>query len=206
MINLGRPQVKVLSDGWTAVTRDRSLSAQFEHSVGVTETGSRSSPSRPRASTSRRTEPERERPARRLQSAASASILTDVAVRVGACRQARQATRRPGASEEPPTISAIASACASASSTPARSLSDYELLELLLFTRIPRRDTKPLAKALIAKFGSFTEVLRPRRRGSRRSRASATPPSPSSRSCRPPPPAGARSRSRSGRCCHPGRR
>jgi methionyl aminopeptidase len=31
--------VKVLSDGWTAVTRDRSLSAQFEHSVGVTETG-----------------------------------------------------------------------------------------------------------------------------------------------------------------------
>ncbi|MBV9567790.1 MAG: type I methionyl aminopeptidase [Hyphomicrobiales bacterium] len=39
MINLGRPQVKVLSDGWTAVTRDRSLSAQYEHSVGVTETG-----------------------------------------------------------------------------------------------------------------------------------------------------------------------
>ena len=34
MINLGRPHVKVLSDGWTAVTRDRSLSAQFEHSVG----------------------------------------------------------------------------------------------------------------------------------------------------------------------------
>ena len=39
MINLGRPQVKILSDGWTAVTRDRSLSAQFEHTVGVTETG-----------------------------------------------------------------------------------------------------------------------------------------------------------------------
>lgn len=39
MINLGRPHVKVLADGWTAVTRDRSLSAQFEHSVGVTETG-----------------------------------------------------------------------------------------------------------------------------------------------------------------------
>jgi len=31
--------VKILSDGWTAVTRDRSLSAQFEHSVGVTATG-----------------------------------------------------------------------------------------------------------------------------------------------------------------------
>lgn len=39
MINLGRPAVKVLGDGWTAVTRDRSLSAQFEHTVGVTETG-----------------------------------------------------------------------------------------------------------------------------------------------------------------------
>jgi len=39
MINLGRKEVKVLSDGWTAVTRDKSLSAQCEHSVGVTETG-----------------------------------------------------------------------------------------------------------------------------------------------------------------------
>ena len=39
MINLGKPHVKVLSDGWTAVTRDRSMSAQFEHSVGVTKTG-----------------------------------------------------------------------------------------------------------------------------------------------------------------------
>lgn len=39
MINLGRPDVKILSDGWTAVTRDRSLSAQFEHTVAVTETG-----------------------------------------------------------------------------------------------------------------------------------------------------------------------
>lgn len=39
MINLGKPAAKVLSDGWTAVTRDRSLSAQFEHSIGITETG-----------------------------------------------------------------------------------------------------------------------------------------------------------------------
>ena len=39
MINLGRPHVKVLSDGWTAVTRDRSLSAQFEHTVAVTDKG-----------------------------------------------------------------------------------------------------------------------------------------------------------------------
>ncbi len=39
MINLGKPHVKVLADGWTAVTRDRSLSAQYEHAVGVTATG-----------------------------------------------------------------------------------------------------------------------------------------------------------------------
>ena len=39
MINLGRPQAKMLSDGWTAVTRDKSLSAQFEHSIGITEDG-----------------------------------------------------------------------------------------------------------------------------------------------------------------------
>ncbi|MDE2302302.1 MAG: type I methionyl aminopeptidase [Sphingomonadales bacterium] len=39
MINLGKAPVKMLDDGWTAVTRDRSLSAQFEHSVGITETG-----------------------------------------------------------------------------------------------------------------------------------------------------------------------
>ncbi len=39
MINLGKPAVKLLPDGWTAVTRDRELSAQFEHTVGVTGTG-----------------------------------------------------------------------------------------------------------------------------------------------------------------------
>ncbi len=39
MVNLGKAGTKILADGWTAVTRDRSLSAQFEHSVGVTEEG-----------------------------------------------------------------------------------------------------------------------------------------------------------------------
>ena len=39
MVNLGKHHVKLLADGWTAVTRDKSLSAQCEHSVGVTETG-----------------------------------------------------------------------------------------------------------------------------------------------------------------------
>ena len=39
MINSGKHEVKVLSDGWTAVTRDKSFSAQFEHSIGVTSSG-----------------------------------------------------------------------------------------------------------------------------------------------------------------------
>lgn len=39
MINAGKAEVKILEDGWTAVTRDRSLSAQFEHMIGVTATG-----------------------------------------------------------------------------------------------------------------------------------------------------------------------
>ena len=39
MVNLGKSAVKVLGDGWTAVTRDKSLSAQCEHSIGVTEDG-----------------------------------------------------------------------------------------------------------------------------------------------------------------------
>ncbi len=39
MINIGKYATKMLEDGWTAVTRDRSLSAQFEHSIGITETG-----------------------------------------------------------------------------------------------------------------------------------------------------------------------
>ena len=39
MINEGKPDAKILKDNWTAVTRDRSLTAQFEHSLGVTQTG-----------------------------------------------------------------------------------------------------------------------------------------------------------------------
>ena len=37
MINSGKHDVKVLNDGWTAVTRDKSFSAQFEHTIGITE-------------------------------------------------------------------------------------------------------------------------------------------------------------------------
>ena len=39
MINTGKFDVKILSDGWTAVTKDKSFSAQFEHTVGITENG-----------------------------------------------------------------------------------------------------------------------------------------------------------------------
>ena len=39
MINLGKYETKTLNDGWTAVTKDKSLSAQFEHTIGVTKTG-----------------------------------------------------------------------------------------------------------------------------------------------------------------------
>ena len=39
MVNVGKPAVRVLEDGWTAVTRDGSLSAHFEHSVAVTKDG-----------------------------------------------------------------------------------------------------------------------------------------------------------------------
>ena len=39
MINLGKKEIKILDDGWTAVTRDKKLSAQYEHTIGVTENG-----------------------------------------------------------------------------------------------------------------------------------------------------------------------
>ena len=39
MINSGKYDVKILDDGWTAVTKDKSLSAQFEHTIGITENG-----------------------------------------------------------------------------------------------------------------------------------------------------------------------
>ena len=39
MINLGDWKIKILKDGWTAVTKDKSLSAQFEHTIGITDNG-----------------------------------------------------------------------------------------------------------------------------------------------------------------------
>ena len=64
------------------------------------------------------------------------------------------------------------------------SLPDYELLELILFRAAPRRDTKPLAKALIPRFGTFVEALNaPEELLRERFPASAKPPSPSSSWC-----------------------
>ena len=57
-------------------------------------------------------------------------------------------------------ITATASGCADGFARPAlEAVSDYELLELVLFRAIPQRDVKPLAKDLIAKFGSFAEAI-----------------------------------------------
>ena len=67
-------------------------------------------------------------------------------------RRAAKARRR--------IIMATASGSGRASGKPAPgALADYELLELILFRAIPRRDVKPLAKALIARFGSFAEAI-----------------------------------------------
>ena len=62
----------------------------------------------------------------------------------------------------------------------ADALPDYELLELVLFRALPRRDTKGIAKRLMARFGSFAEVVNapePRAQGGRRTSATASSPS-----------------------------
>jgi methionyl aminopeptidase len=61
MVNAGKPAVKVLADGWTAVTRDSSLSAHFEHTVAVTADGSWILTARSAAAGARRGDAERER-------------------------------------------------------------------------------------------------------------------------------------------------
>ena len=121
--------MKVLSDGWTAVTRDRSLSAQFEHSVGVTETWRRN------------LHPLAQGPAQTALCLNRAATRPDVAASDtdpdGHRERLRARFLKGGADAMP----------------------DYELLELTLFAALPRRDTKPLAKALLARFGSFAEVI-----------------------------------------------
>ena len=152
MINLGRPHVKVLSDGWTAVTRDRSLSAQFEHTVGVTETGVRDlhpvaeGLDKPPYRTAVERRPYR--PWRPGDERAGGTM------RWAACKG-----RGP-----PHYLGHRDRLRARFLEVGGDALPDYELLELVLFRSIPRRDVKPLAKALIA-------ALRHLRRGARRARA-----------------------------------
>jgi len=82
-----------------------------------------------------------------------------------------------------PHYQAIASACVRAFSIPRRHFPIIELLELVLFAAIPRRDVKPLAKTLLAKFGSFAKSSLPPARDCRST--SATAQSRSSRSSKP---------------------
>ena len=138
MINLGRPHVKILSDGWTAVTRDRSLSAQFEHTVGVTETGCEIFTLSPRGLRPRRSL----RASHRAKAECGFEAMRRKPHYLGHRERLRERFREAGADALP----------------------DYELLELVLFRAVPRRDIKPLAKALIARFGSFAEAHRRRRR------------------------------------------
>jgi DNA repair protein RadC len=72
-----------------------------------------------------------------------------------------RAARRPPTPTtiRPRIISATASGCARFLDAGAEALADYELIELVLFRAIPQRDVKPLAKSLLAKFGSFAEVI-----------------------------------------------
>ena len=149
MINLGRPHVKILSDGWTAVTRDRSLSAQFEHSIGVTETGYEAFTLSPKGL--HRPPYAGRRAARRMTKGDTAAA--DPPHYLGHRERLRDRFRKGGAD----------------------ALGEYELLELILFRAMPRRDVKPLAKALIARFGSFAEVCRRAPSVCAKSRGWATP-------------------------------
>ena len=158
MINLGGLAVKVLSDGWTAVTRDRSLSAQFEHTVGVTETGVRNlHRCRPPGSNIRPTPPMTEAPATRGARGDEPALSRPPRAAARTLARGRRPRRSPITS----------------------------CIELVLFRAIPRRDVKPLAKALVARFGSFAEAIAARPRAARRGRGHrARARSPNSRSSR----------------------
>ena len=126
MINLGGAAVKVLSDGWTAVTRDRSLSAQHtNYTVGVTGDGGGSF--------------------HRL----AADALP------AACRMKAKG----GVEEAPHYFGHRERLRDRLREAGPEALADYEMLELVLFRAIPRRDVKPLAKDLLAKFGTFAETI-----------------------------------------------
>ena len=166
MINIGRPHVKVLSDGWTAVTRDRSLSAQFEHTVGVTDKGVEVFTFSPGGSTSHLTKPDGG--TSRLQisqsghptSAGGGARQRMRGFHCGEFSSGKKRDSGRGLSEASPHYHGHRERLRERfREAGAEALSDYELLEMLLFRAIPQRDVKPLAKELIAKFGSFAEVV-----------------------------------------------
>ena len=139
MVNAGRPEVKVLDDGWTAVTRDRSLSAQFEHMIGVTEEGCEIFTLSP--------------------AGLDRSALRD---RLGnwpkGSRTPAAAPRKRARSPEGAEGHRSRMRHRLLTAGP-EALADYELLEMVLFLALPRRDTKPIARALLARFGSFAAAI-----------------------------------------------
>ena len=143
MINLGRPHVKVLSDGWTAVTRDRSLSAQYEHTVGVTETGCEIFTLSP-GGLDRPGLPVYGRPAilRRLWSGRRAWRRRRRTSEASSPRRRCRAPLEPAAAKPQPHYHRPSRAAARAlRRAGADALADYELLELLLFRLDPARAT-----------------------------------------------------------------
>ena len=143
--------MKVLSDGWTAVTRDRSLSAQFEHTVGVTQRRLRGvhdlAGRAPQATI-------------RLNLRIARRIAKPDCARHAACMPPQTRPSRSIARRRPPHYHGHRERLrARFLEAGAEALADYEMLELVLFRALPRRDVKPLAKELLAKFGSFAEVI-----------------------------------------------
>ncbi|CAE7405082.1 map [Symbiodinium microadriaticum] len=157
MINLGTWQVKMLSDGWTAVTRDRSLSAQFEHSIAVTadgyeiftqSTALKGDKDKPGfADAVGLFESESKKKAR----------LPLPGMRSKSSSPAR--LNKPGNEGKPHYHGHRDRLRARFNEAGPDALADYELLELILFRALPRGDVKPLAKTLIAQFGSFAGAL-----------------------------------------------
>ena len=167
MINLGRPHVKVLSDGWTAVTRDRSLSAQFEHTIGVTADGCEIftlSPAGLRLPALAHLSEQAQRKIMGFKDAQGftlprASASTDAPM-PGRHRLHKARARRP-------TITATATGCANASWTaapmpcPTTNCSNW-----FCSAQSPAPTPSRIAKALLARFGSFRRRARqPRRTG-----------------------------------------
>ena len=215
MINLGRPAregaVRRLDRG---DARPLAVGPVRAHHRGDGDRRARSSRPRPRASTSRPTGPERFPSSRTIANApgtqhpCGVSAACSVRMPRTLKHETRKSEENGGLAEGPPHYLGHRERLRDRfREAGADAVTDYELLELVLFRAIPRRDVKPLAKALIAKFGSFAEVLAapPQRlardQGRRRSRHHRAQDRAGGGQ-----PARARRRSRSGRCCRPGRR